>query len=392
MSDDALVRLDGVHKKFCRHFKRSLWYGAKDIASDLVGRSGDGSLRRDEFWAVEDVSFELRRGQCLGLVGANGAGKTTILKMLNGLVKPDRGRIQMRGRVGAMIALGAGFNPILSGRENIYVNGAVLGLSRKEVDAKLEEIIDFAEIGDFIDSPVRNYSSGMHVRLGFAIATAMDPDVLLLDEVLAVGDSAFRAKCHRRLGKLLEKAAVIVVSHEAHYIKRLCDHALLLGKGRMISSGHPDTVLAEYVSGHTQSYARAYSLFGDEVSAARIVNASELTRYGGPLEITLSIDLSHSARCDHAHLNIYNVGGSVQAQVVLDDLGGTLTAGRNEISISVDPLFLSKGRFTGSLILWTGGGKRTLATLAHAFSFENDGPVSLGTSYYPPACVSLGRK
>src|SRR5206468_4283587 len=197
---NVLVHVEHVSRRFCRNLRRSLWYGIQDIARDLnpFGRNSSGgssSLRKDEFWAVNDVSFELRRGECLGLIGRNGAGKTTLLKMLNGLIKPDCGCIEIRGRVGALIALGAGFNPILTGRENIYVNGAVLGLTKREIDEKIEEIIDFAEIREFIDSPVQSYSSGMQVRLGFAMASSLNPDILLLDEVLAVGDMGFQAKC-----------------------------------------------------------------------------------------------------------------------------------------------------------------------------------------------------
>jgi lipopolysaccharide transport system ATP-binding protein len=248
---EVLVKVEGVSKKFCRSLKRSLWYGVQDICGDLNPFRGNGSpvtthalsdrnprrplntngatesttsainfpimdhgqndLRREEFWAVSDVSLELKRGECLGLIGRNGAGKTTLLKMLNGLIKPDVGRIEMRGRVGALIALGAGFNPVLTGRENIYVNGAVLGLTKREIDGKIDDIIDFAEIREFIDSPVQSYSSGMQVRLGFSIATALKPDILLLDEVLAVGDAAFRVKCFNRIYDLLETAAVIFV-------------------------------------------------------------------------------------------------------------------------------------------------------------------------------------
>src|SRR5262245_40699880 len=205
MGDDVLIRVEHASKKFCRSFKRSLWYGLKDATADVSGRRSLGKLRPDEFYAVDDVSFELKRGKCLGLVGPNGAGKTTLLKMLNGLIKPDKGRIEMRGRVCALIALGAGFSPILTGRENIYVNASILGLSKREIDAKLDNMIEFSEIGAFIDSPVQNYSSGMQMRLGFAVATALEPDVLLLDEVLAVGDASFRAKCYLRLGRMLEK-------------------------------------------------------------------------------------------------------------------------------------------------------------------------------------------
>src|SRR5215471_12440095 len=156
MNSDVLVRVDRVSKKFCRSLKRSLWYGVTDTAADLLGGRSSDQLRTDEFWAVDNVSFELARGECLGLIGRNGAGKTTLLKMLNGLIKPDTGRIEMAGRVGALISLGAGFNPVLTGRENIYVNGSVLGLSTKEIDSKLPEIVEFAEVRDFIDTPVQS--------------------------------------------------------------------------------------------------------------------------------------------------------------------------------------------------------------------------------------------
>src|SRR5688572_2013798 len=213
MSAEVLVRVEGVSKKYCRDLKRSLWYGLKDTAADLVGRSSSDGLRPDEFWAVDGVSLELARGECLGLIGRNGAGKTTLLKMLNGLMKPDTGRIEMRGRVGALIALGAGFSPILTGRENVYVNGAVLGLSKREIDEKFDEIVDFAEIGDFIDAPVQSYSSGMQVRLGFAVASHINPDILLVDEVLAVGDAGFKIRCYNKMFEIRDRTAIIFVSH-----------------------------------------------------------------------------------------------------------------------------------------------------------------------------------
>jgi lipopolysaccharide transport system ATP-binding protein len=180
---ETLIKVENISKKFCKDLKRSLWYGMKDLGTEILGlpHDHDGRLRKDEFWAVKDVSFELKRGECLGLIGRNGAGKTTLLRILNGLIKPDKGRIEMRGQVGALIALGAGFNPVLTGRENIYINASVLGLRKREIDAKLDEIISFAELDEFIDAPVQSYSSGMNIRLGFSIATALMPDVLLLD-------------------------------------------------------------------------------------------------------------------------------------------------------------------------------------------------------------------
>jgi lipopolysaccharide transport system ATP-binding protein len=192
------------------------------------------------------------------LIGHNGAGKTTLLKMLNGLIKPDAGTITMRGRVGALIALGAGFNPILTGRENIYINGSVLGLSKKEIDEKIDEIIDFSEIGDFIDSPVQNYSSGMSVRLGFSIASSLSPDVLILDEVLAVGDIGFVIKCLNRVRQLTANAAVILVSHQMQFVSSFCTRVIFMEKGRsVLDAKEPSDAIDKY-----------YALVEGEVSEA----------------------------------------------------------------------------------------------------------------------------
>ena len=217
---EILVKAEGVSKKFCKDLKMSLWYGVKDLIAGLRGNKEKRLLRPKEFWAVRDISFELRRGECLGLIGHNGAGKSTLLKILNGLINPDEGKVTIKGRVGALIELGAGFNPILSGRENIYNNGAVLGFSKKEIDEKIEQIIDFSEIREFIDMPVQNYSSGMKVRLGFAVAAQMEPDVLIIDEVLAVGDLGFVLKCFKKIDAILPNTAVIFVSHSMPMISR----------------------------------------------------------------------------------------------------------------------------------------------------------------------------
>jgi len=245
--DDVLVRVENVSKKFCRDLKKSLWYGMKDLGSELIGRNrGSDELRPDEFWAVKDVSFELRRGECLGLIGRNGAGKTTLLRMLNGLIKPDKGRIEMCGRVGALIALGAGFNPILTGRENIYVNASVLGLSKKETNEKIDEIIEFSELGEFIDSPVQSYSSGMYVRLGFSTATIFTPDILMIDEIIAVGDFAFRAKCFDKIESIKNKTSVIFVTHNHHDLIRICQQGIILESGKALNKNEISKSLLIY--------------------------------------------------------------------------------------------------------------------------------------------------
>ncbi|TDY11767.1 ABC transporter ATP-binding protein [Meridianimaribacter flavus] len=235
-NNEVLVKVEGLSKKFCKDLKTSLWYGVKDLLSGIRGSQEESQLRAKEFWAVKDINFELRRGECLGLIGHNGAGKSTLLKILNGLINPDAGKVTIRGRVGALIELGAGFNPILTGRENIYNNGAVLGFSRKEIDSKLEAIIAFAELDEFIDMPVQHYSSGMKVRLGFAVAAQMEPDVLIIDEVLAVGDVGFRMKCLTRIGELLKTTAVIFVSHTMPQVARIANKIILLKHGESIEN------------------------------------------------------------------------------------------------------------------------------------------------------------
>ena len=237
---ETLIKVENVSKKFCLDLKKSLWYGFKDMGTEIFGKKNKTShtLRDKEFWAVKNISFEVKRGECHGIIGRNGAGKSTLLKMLNGLIKPDEGRIEIHGRIGGLIELGAGFNPILTGRENIFNNAAVLGFSKDETREKLETIIEFSEIGDFIDTPVQNYSSGMKVRLGFAVAAQMEPDVLLIDEVLAVGDLGFVFKCFNKMDELLSKTAFIFVSHNMSQVSRICTGLTLMDYGKPIFQGN----------------------------------------------------------------------------------------------------------------------------------------------------------
>ncbi|MEO2059137.1 MAG: ABC transporter ATP-binding protein [Mesonia sp.] len=236
--NEVLIEVEGVSKKFCKDLKTSLWYGVKDIFANVGGNKHERQLRPKEFWAVKDISFQLRRGECIGLIGHNGAGKSTLLKMLNGLINPDAGKITMRGRVGALIELGAGFNPILSGRENIYNNGAILGFTRKEIEEKIDAIIAFAEIEEFIDMPVQHYSSGMKVRLGFGVAAQMEPDILIIDEVLAVGDLGFILKCFKTIDDILPKTAVVFVSHSMPMVSRVCSQIILMERGKSRFKGN----------------------------------------------------------------------------------------------------------------------------------------------------------
>jgi homopolymeric O-antigen transport system ATP-binding protein len=250
MSDsEYLVEVNGLGKKFCRKLKRSLWYGVKDIGAELVGsKRSNAKLRKDEFWALKDLNFNIKKGELVGLIGPNGAGKTTLLKVLTGLIKPDEGSVTIRGKIQALIALGAGFNPILTGRENIYINGAILGFSKSELDGMLDEILEFSEMGEFIDMPVQSYSSGMHVRLGFAVAVNLRPDILIVDEVLAVGDASFRRKARNKMMDLLHSGiSVLFVSHHMGMISSLTSRCLYLQRGRMIASGPSDDVVTQYM-------------------------------------------------------------------------------------------------------------------------------------------------
>jgi lipopolysaccharide transport system ATP-binding protein len=247
---DLILDVVQVWKIYCRHLKKALWYGLKDLGRELTGTSLpriQGSLRPGEFFSVRDASFQVRRGECVALIGPNGAGKSTMLKMINGLIKPNAGQITIRGRIGALIELGTGFNPILSGRENVYINGSVLGLRKREIDRLFEEIVDFAELPHVIDDPIKTYSSGMRVRLGFAIAAMLQPELLLIDEVLAVGDVGFRMKCFAHLRKLIENGvAVILVTHATGMLPRMATRSVVFDVGKIVHDGDLEKGCAIY--------------------------------------------------------------------------------------------------------------------------------------------------
>ena len=249
MDNDVVIKVENVSKKYCKSLKHSMLYGMSDIGRNVLGlKSRSERLRDNEFWALDDISFEVKRGETLGLIGPNGSGKTTLLKMLNGIFWPDKGKITIKGKVGALIAVGAGFHPLLTGRENIYINAAILGMSKREIDKKFDAIVDFADIGDFLDSPVKHYSSGMYVRLGFAVAVHCDPDILLVDEVLAVGDMNFQRKCVDKIKELQKNGVTIIfVSHNLIQMEYVCDRCAFLYHGEVVNAGPTKEVIAGYV-------------------------------------------------------------------------------------------------------------------------------------------------
>lgn len=231
MSKPSVV-VEGVSKKFGLSLKSALKYGLIDSGRRMLGRDSDHRLRAGEFWALNDISFSLEPGDALGIMGINGSGKTTLLRILNGTYSPDVGKVTLRGRIGALIAAGAGFSPMLSGRENIYISGTLLGMTPSEIKRKFDEIVAFAELDEFIDMPVRNYSSGMSVRLGFAIAVIGTPQILLVDEVLAVGDIAFQKKCFERINELkVQGTTILLVSHAPGQIWAVCNKGITIHRG-----------------------------------------------------------------------------------------------------------------------------------------------------------------
>ena len=324
MNNNTLIQVESISKKFCRNLKRSLWYGVQDISTELLGQTRKPNLRKDEFWAVNDVSFEVRRGECLGLIGHNGAGKSTLLKMLNGLIKPDNGHITIRGRVGALIELGTGFNPILTGRENIYNNGAVLGLTKRDIDQKFDDIVDFSEIEDFLDTPVQNYSSGMKVRLGFAIASHVEPDVLLVDEVLAVGDMGFMMKCYNQMDRLLQNTAMILVSHSMPQIARMATQTLLLENGiGSYFTGEPSLGITEYYRRFKQEIVDYQNSDKAILQDIRLGNGHKMydrtedfiVEYGEDFYVEINIKLLQKVKKPYLSLAIYDKEQRIFAQI-----------------------------------------------------------------------------
>jgi len=246
---DIALEFNDVWKKFKRGEK---YNSLRDLIPAMTKRlfSGNhgGELQESEFWAVKDVSFQVKRGEALGIIGPNGAGKSTILKLLSGILRPNKGGIKVNGRLSALIEVGAGFHPDLTGRENVYLNGAILGMKKSEIDKKFDEIVDFSGITDFIDTPVKRYSSGMYARLGFSVAAHMDPDVLLIDEVLSVGDFAFQRKCIDKMQSFTKSGTTIIfVSHNLEAVRRLCPSTLFLNTGEVSFIGSSAEAIEYYL-------------------------------------------------------------------------------------------------------------------------------------------------
>lgn len=243
MNDNIAIKVSNVSKKYTIGKQKD-----SSLKSSLAGIFQSAETKGDEFWALKDVSFEINKGDVIGIIGKNGAGKSTLLKILSQITKPTEGRIEINGRVASLLEVGTGFHPELTGRENIYLNGTILGMTRKEVKAKFDEIVAFSGVEKFIDTPVKHYSSGMYVRLAFAVAAHLEPEILIIDEVLAVGDAEFQKKC---LGKMKQVAGegrtVIFVSHNMEAVKNLCEKAIFMEHGSVILDGKPVEIIEKYL-------------------------------------------------------------------------------------------------------------------------------------------------
>ncbi|HEX6079059.1 MAG TPA: polysaccharide ABC transporter ATP-binding protein [Methylomirabilota bacterium] len=367
---DAAIRVEKLGKRYrigrvrgYRSLREEIVEAARAPFRYRAERSGN-----DDFWALRDVSFDIGVGEVAGIVGGNGAGKSTLLKILSRVVTPTEGLAEIRGRVGSLLEVGTGFHPELTGRENVYMNGAILGMRKAEIDRKFDEIIAFAEIGQFLDTPVKRYSSGMQVRLAFAVAAHLEPEVLIVDEVLAVGDAQFQKKC---LGKMQEVSrlggrTVLFVSHNMNAVQRLCTRCILLERGGLKAVGPTNTIVGEYLAraGGTLSPATSIDLTHADRSGdgkARFVAAqyvSDAVEAGGqpypdgPLEIRLAIEALEPTTVGSLAVTLYDQYGTKLVNADTISLGQTiaLRPGLNQLALRIAQVHLNPGVYV--LGLW----------------------------------------
>lgn len=372
--DEPVISAEGLGKQF-RIWTRPRPQSLSDrLALTLHHRKPRAPhsepLRRD-IWALRDVSFEVRRGEVLGVIGPNGAGKSTLLSILARITDPTEGMATIHGRVSSLLEVGTGFHPELSGRDNVYLNGAILGMSRAETAAKFDEIVDFSGVRDFMDMPIKRYSSGMYVRLAFSVAAHLDPEILLLDEVLAVGDRAFQEKCLARIHEMVNAGrAVIFVSHDVASVARLCDRALVLKNGSVAFDGNVDDAIGEYL--------HATPLGGDDIETTREgtgelrvtdvhIRSADVDRplaSGSPAVIQVDFHATRPVDATNLRLllGIHGPTGGMYAQLSTDfdptrPLEQLSLSERGSISCFLDDLPLKPGMYTVSAALERAGGE-----------------------------------
>ena len=368
------IRVDGVSRRFRvrTNEPRSL--------KELFVRAGRTDAR--DVLALDDVTVHVQPGEAVGLIGRNGSGKSTLLRIVAGIIKPTDGAVAVGGRIGSLLELGAGFHPDFSGRENVFLNGAIYGLRREQIRERFDEIVAFAELEDAIDRPVRTYSSGMYMRLGFAIAAHLDADILLLDEVFAVGDEAFQRKCFGKVFEFKQRGGTIVfVSHDASQVERLCERAVLLRDGRVAFDGPTHEALVRYrkvLAAEADPAERAAGLrewgTGEAtIASARLVGPEGAERQqflaGEPFSLRLRIEATNGVAPPQLQLELRDEAGLLVASDVLDTAAVGWAEGARELRYDVARLPLSDGRFHLRLGLADAGGQRLLHWLDDALSF-----------------------
>ena len=326
---------------------------SKRYAPRAAGMSGP-----EAFWALRDLSFDVVRGEAFGVIGHNGAGKSTLLKLLAGITTPTAGRIEIRGRLAALIEIGSGFHPELSGRENVYLSGSILGMRRREIAAKFDQIVEFAGVAPFIDMPVKWYSSGMYVRLGFSIAAHLEPDILLIDEVLAVGDAAFQEQCLARIRAMRRSGTTaILISHDLNAVEQLCDRVMLLERGQATACGDPEAVVKNYrhrvganrqpeVSG-IRAAAPTIDLIGVEL-LDRAGLPDSTRRTGDPLDVRVAYQAAAPTTGQAVEVFFYSADGRVlhcQLTTAFGPAPFSVHPGRGTIEFSIDELSLQPGDY-----------------------------------------------
>lgn len=353
MSQEIVLSFSNVSKKFSRSLKRSLFYGVMDLLGEItISDKNRGILRSQEFWALNNINFELKKGESIGIVGHNGAGKTTTLKLINGLIKPNTGEIKVKGRVGALIALGAGFNPILTGRENIRVAGAMLGYTRDEIRRKEQIIIDFSEVGEFIDSPVQSYSSGMMARLGFSVAIHSEPDVLLVDEVLAVGDLNFVIKCFRKIFEFQRNGgAMLLVSHNIYNIRANCSRALWIEKGELQMFGPVNEVCDAYEANVAQQNIESMhgEFFSDERLKVTEISYPASFESGDDLQVSFILETKTDISKPILMAAVFTLTG-VNVVSSMQEME-PFKPGKHCLRLSIPKLNISSGSYSLNLVV-----------------------------------------
>ena len=354
MQNDIAISVSNVSKKYIiGKQKDSSFRGA------LQGVFNRKSIQGDEFMALSDLNFEIKKGEVLGIIGKNGAGKSTLLKILSQITKPTTGRIEINGRVASLLEVGTGFHPELTGRENIYLNGTILGMSRKEVSSKFEEIVEFSGVEKFIDTPVKHYSSGMYVRLAFAVAAHLEPEILIIDEVLAVGDAEFQKKC---LGKMKDVAnegrTVIFVSHNMSAVKTMCKKGLVLSKGEVKFFGDVDEAVGNYFGVNDISQQNLIffdDIFVKDLFSLKLISIENTGKgFDLPLEENLEIQICTSAELFTDQPDRYSVTYHLhnelgEALFSLSSINVKMKKGINKLICVIPPNFFQTGKFTLSM-------------------------------------------